>query len=134
MAIDQGTADLAAAIVTAPIALADWLVIAPVVIPILTGALLLMIRHRVRLHASIAICGLGASAVCSALLLARVAADGPLVMTMGRWLPPFGISFAADVLGRAAVLSRRASLPWCARSIRCATSTGSAGATASTRS
>ena len=57
-AIDQGAADLAAAIVTAPIALADWLVIAPVVIPILTGALLLMIRHRVRLHASIAIGGL----------------------------------------------------------------------------
>ena len=108
MAIDQGTADLAAAIVTAPIALHQWLVIAPVVIPILTGALLLMIRHRVRLHASIAICGLGASAVCSALLLARVASDGPLVMTMGRWLPPFGISFAVDVLG--ALLCLTASL------------------------
>ena len=108
MAIDQGTADLAAAIVTTPIALHQWLVIAPVVIPILTGALLLMIRHRVRLHASIAICGLGASAMCSGLLLARVVSDGPLVMTMGRWLPPFGISFAVDVLG--ALLCLTASL------------------------
>ena len=98
-AIDQGTADLAAAIVTTPVALADWLVIAPVALPILTGALLLMIRHHVRLHAAIAISGLAASAVCAALLMARVLSGGPLVMTMGRWLPPFGIAFAADTLG-----------------------------------
>jgi multicomponent Na+:H+ antiporter subunit D len=99
MAIDQGAADLAAAIVTTPIALHTWLVIAPVVVPILTGALLLMIRHHVRLHAAVAICGLAGSAACAGLLLARVMSGGPLVMTMGRWLPPFGISFAVDVLG-----------------------------------
>src|SRR5215218_6092944 len=99
MAIDQGAADLAAAIVTAPVAFADWLVIAPVVVPILTGALLLMLRHRVRLHAAVAVSGLAGSAACSGLLLGRVMSGGPLVMTMGRWLPPFGISFAVDALG-----------------------------------
>ena len=98
-AIDQGAAGLAAAIVTAPVALHQWLVVAPVAVPILTGALLLTIRHRVRLHAAVAILGLAASAVCAGLLLARVASGGPLVMTMGRWLPPFGITFAADTLG-----------------------------------
>ena len=35
----------------------------------------------------------------NAALLSRVVAEGPLVMTMGRWLPPFGIAFTADMLG-----------------------------------
>lgn len=91
--------DLAAAIVTAPTAATDWLVVAPVVVPLLTGALLLMLRHRMRLHGAIAVAGLAITAVCTALLLARVLEQGPVVMTMGRWLPPFGISFAADTLG-----------------------------------
>ena len=43
----------------------------------------------------------------NATLLARVLADGPLAMTMGRWLPPFGITFAADALGAASRWSRR---------------------------
>jgi len=98
-AVDQATADLAAAMVTSPTALHQWLVIAPVVIPILTGALLLMVRHQMRMHAAIALCGLAGSLICAGLLLARVASDGPLVMTMGRWLPPFGIAFAVDTLG-----------------------------------
>src|SRR6188768_2735283 len=96
---DQSAADLATVFATAPVDAADWLVVAPVVIPILTGALLLMVRHRMRVHAAIAICGLTGSAICSGLLLGNVVVDGPQVMTMGRWLPPFGISFAADALG-----------------------------------
>lgn len=85
--------------VTAPTATADWLVIAPVVVPLVTGALLLMLRHRMRVHGAIAVAALAATAICTALLLAHVLADGPIVMTMGRWLPPFGISFTADALG-----------------------------------
>lgn len=99
MAAVETTVDLASAIVTAPTATADWLVIAPVVIPILTGALLLMIRHRMRVHGIVALGGLILTVLCAALLLARVLEHGPVVMTMGRWLPPFGISFAADALG-----------------------------------
>ncbi len=33
------------------------------------------------------------------LLFQRVLEGGPLSMTMGRWPPPFGISFTADVMG-----------------------------------
>jgi multicomponent Na+:H+ antiporter subunit D len=91
--------DLAAAMVTAPTAIADWLVIAPVVVPLITGALLLIIRQRMRVHGAIAVAGLVVTACSAALLLARVLAGGPVVMTMGRWLPPFGISFTADTLG-----------------------------------
>lgn len=91
--------DLAAAIVAAPTAPADWLVVAPVVLPLLTGALLLTLRHRMAVHGAVAVAGLAATALCALLLFIRVTESGPLVMTMGRWLPPFGIAFAADALG-----------------------------------
>jgi multicomponent Na+:H+ antiporter subunit D len=99
MAAGQTATDLTAALVTAPTAAADWLVIAPVVIPLFTGALLLTLRHRMRIHGAVALAGLAATMISAASLLARVTADGPIVMTMGRWMPPFGISFTADALG-----------------------------------
>ena len=91
--------DLAGAIVLAATSPSDWLVVAPVAIPIIFGAILLIFRHETRPQAGVALAGLVASLVCSVLLLARILDQGPVVMTMGRWLPPFGISFTADVLG-----------------------------------
>jgi multicomponent Na+:H+ antiporter subunit D len=91
--------DLAAAMVLAPPALADWLVILPPVTMIAAGALLMMIRKSVRLHASIAIAALFILVVLDALLVWQVWQRGPITMTMGRWLPPFGISFTADLFG-----------------------------------
>lgn len=100
--------DLAAAMVTAPTPPGDWLVIAPVVLTLLWGALLVMLHQRAALQARIAVAGLVGLVVVTALLLARVVENGPVVMTMGRWLPPFGISFVADALG--ATLAFAASL------------------------
>ncbi|MCJ8517353.1 multicomponent Na+:H+ antiporter subunit D [Pseudorhizobium tarimense] len=91
--------DLSAAMVTAPTALADWLVIAPMGLMIALGAALMMVRHKLWLHGWIAIPGLVALVLLDALLLYRVAVHGPFTMTAGRWLPPFGISFTADLLG-----------------------------------
>ncbi len=91
--------DLSAAMVMAPTPIADWLVIAPIGLMIALGAILVMVRHRVHLHGWIAIPGLVALVVLDSLLLWRVAHAGPFTMTAGRWLPPFGISFTADLLG-----------------------------------
>jgi multicomponent Na+:H+ antiporter subunit D len=91
--------DLSAAMVMAPTALADWLVIAPMGLMITLGAVLMMVRHKLHLHGWIAIPGLVALVILDGLLLWRVAVDGPFTMTAGRWLPPFGISFTADLLG-----------------------------------
>lgn len=91
--------DLTGIMTAGPVAPADWLVVAPVAVAITVGALLLMVRHRVRLHPPLAIAGLVAMAAVDVLLLLRVLDEGPLVMTMGGWLPPFGISFVADALG-----------------------------------
>ncbi|MEP9385632.1 Na+/H+ antiporter subunit D [Mesorhizobium sp. KR9-304] len=87
------------AVLSGPVASGDWLVIAPVVIAIAAGALLLMLRHHLRWQAAYASGCLLLMLAANAALLVRVLSDGPLVMTMGRWLPPFGISFAADALG-----------------------------------
>ncbi|HEU4986154.1 MAG TPA: Na+/H+ antiporter subunit D [Rhizobiaceae bacterium] len=105
MAAVSGTAvDISGAMITAPTPLADWMVIAPVAMPIVFGALLLMVRHHTRLHAGLAIGALGLTFIANVFLLARVLTDGPVVMTMGRWLPPFGISFTADTLGASMAL------------------------------
>ena len=80
-------------------ATADWLIIAPVATAITAGALLTMIRHSIVWHVAIAAVALGLMAMADAALLARVLSDGPVSMTMSRWLPPFGISFTIDALG-----------------------------------
>ena len=100
MATAPGKApDISGAMVTDPVPTADWLLVAPVAIPLVFGAVLLMFRHETRWQASVAIAGLALCLVATAALFARVLSDGPLAMTMGRWLPPFGISFNADLLG-----------------------------------
>ena len=79
--------------------LADWLTVLPVLLGLGGGALLLVLRPLVRVQFWVALLCVLAILFCDALLLRRVLADGPLSMTMGNWLPPFGISFTADVLG-----------------------------------
>jgi len=76
-----------------------WLVILPVVLCLIMGAVLATIRRRIALHAPIAIASLAALCVVDAALLHQVATHGPVNMVMGRWLPPFGIAFTADLLG-----------------------------------
>jgi len=79
--------------------LADWLVIAPVLLCLLGAAVLLMLRSFIRVQRWVGGAVLVAVLVCDGLLFQRVLEDGPLTMTMGKWLPPFGISFTADVMG-----------------------------------
>ncbi len=100
MAAEAGkTVDLSGAMITDPVALADWLIVAPVAVPMIAGAILLMLRKETAIHASLAAIALALVFASEVALLVRVVSEGPLVMTMGRWLPPFGISFSADVLG-----------------------------------
>jgi multicomponent Na+:H+ antiporter subunit D len=91
--------DTSAAMVQVPVTAADWLVIAPVVLPLMAGALLLMMRRNTALQWPISLAAALANLVLIALLLDMVAEDGPRTMTMGRWLPPFGIAFSADWTG-----------------------------------
>ncbi|TWF54732.1 Na+/H+ antiporter subunit D [Neorhizobium alkalisoli] len=104
MAAPQSAVDLSAALILTPPPLGEWLVVAPVVLMIGLGAFLLMIRKSVRLQGSIALAGLSLLVLLDAGLLWRVLDQGPVTMVMGRWLPPFGIAFTADLFGAAMAL------------------------------
>lgn len=97
--------DLAAALVTQPTPLSDWLIIAPVALCISVGAILMMLRHTMRLHSLISIVALTMLVAIDAALLWKVATGGPFTMVMGRWLAPFGIAFTADLAGAALALA-----------------------------
>lgn len=86
----------------------DWLLLTPVLVPLITAAVLIMMRRLVSLHPFIAFLGLSGTVAGSGWLLWRVKLEGPIAMTMGNWYPPFGISFVADYLG--AILAFAASV------------------------
>ena len=75
----------------------DWLVILPVLLPLAGAAVLLMLREAREAQYALALAVVGAVLVSGIGLALRVAETGPVSMTMGRWLPPFGISFTADI-------------------------------------
>jgi multicomponent Na+:H+ antiporter subunit D len=93
------TVDPALAFVMQPTPAADWLVVAPLVVCLVAGGLLLMVRKQIRHHPPLALIALAMVVAANAALLMRVIESGPVVMTMGRWLPPFGITFVADLFG-----------------------------------
>lgn len=75
----------------------DWLVILPVVLALLGGALLLMLRDAREAQFWLALGIVAVIFVSDVGLVLKVSETGPVAMTMGRWLPPFGISFVADL-------------------------------------
>ena len=81
------------------VALRDWLVVLPVILCLAGAAVLVMLRQLPRWQFPLALAVLAAVALGEAALMARIVAEGPVAMTMGGWAPPFGISFAADMLG-----------------------------------
>ncbi len=91
--------DLTGIMVPADLSPSDFLIVTPVVIPIIFGALLVMLRSKPNWQSPVAITGLILAMLGSFGLLQQVIANGPITMTMGRWLPPFGISFTADLMG-----------------------------------
>lgn len=91
--------DTSRAMIQAATPLADWLVVGPVLTPLLAGALLLMLRKRLAPQPWIACAALAANIAMLVALLLRILADGPLTMMMGRWMAPFGIAFTADLAG-----------------------------------
>src|SRR5690606_21132973 len=81
---------------TAP---ADWLLVAPMAVLLIGAAVLLMARGRTAWQPGLAMLALTGVVGMEVAVLARVLETGPFAMTMGNWLPPFGISFVADTLG-----------------------------------
>ncbi|WP_180897692.1 Na+/H+ antiporter subunit D [Martelella soudanensis] len=98
MAASAHQIDPSAALTMAPTTLTDWLVILPVATCIAVGALLMMIRKHTVWHPVVAIPALAFLVFIDSLLLYAVWKNGPITMVAGRWLPPFGIAFTADIM------------------------------------
>ena len=87
---------------------ADWIIILPVALPLVGAALLLMLWNVREFHWLFAALVTAAVLVAEVELLRRTLATGPMSMTMGNWLPPFGISFTADVMSAVFALAASA--------------------------
>lgn len=77
----------------------NWLVISPILIPLLSAALSLIAGRSLRIQRGLAVLGTAALLSASLLLLRSVIREGILVSTMGNWPAPFGIPLVADLLG-----------------------------------
>jgi multicomponent Na+:H+ antiporter subunit D len=77
----------------------SWLLISPVIIPLITAALALLAGQRIRVQRIVSLVGAAATMIAAIALLARVWQDGILATQLGEWPAPFGISFVADLLG-----------------------------------
>jgi multicomponent Na+:H+ antiporter subunit D len=78
---------------------ASWIVVWPVLIPILGAALAAAAWGNARAQSIIGIGGLGAQFLASIVLFSHVWSNGTVAMSMGGWQAPFGIALAADTLG-----------------------------------
>ncbi len=99
MAGSSVSVDLSEAMVTAPVAAADWLVVAPSLITLVGGSLCLLLSRKTKLQPGVGIGFLALLVAANLGLLIRVLDRGVITMVMGNWLPPFGIAFTVDALG-----------------------------------
>lgn len=88
--------------------LVAWLSVLPAILPLMAGALCVALRRHLGLQRWLALGVLAAELLLNYALLSHVRAHGVLSLTMGNWLPPFGISFTVDMLS--AVLALVATL------------------------
>ncbi|MFW6346926.1 MAG: Na+/H+ antiporter subunit D, partial [Halomonas sp.] len=71
----------------------------PILIPLMAGAVSLLFWRSRLMQRLVAVGGTAALLVTGVWLLASVNREGILVMHMGGWVAPFGISLVADLLG-----------------------------------
>lgn len=89
--------ELPPAMIDAATASADWVVVWPVALALFGAGMLVMLRGQKAMQAGFAALIVLAILVSNLYLFFRVFESGPVAMTMGKWLPPFGITFAADM-------------------------------------
>lgn len=81
------------------------LLIAPVIIPLVTGMVLIIFQKNVILQRILSLIALLATVVISVLLMNRISADGILTLQLGGWEAPYGISFVGDMFSALLLLA-----------------------------
>jgi multicomponent Na+:H+ antiporter subunit D len=70
----------------------------PIIIPLLTAAVLLVAPRQPKLQRWISFCGSLCMAASTIFLFTHVLHDGVIVLQVGGWVAPFGITLVADLL------------------------------------
>lgn len=99
MAASSADVTLPVAMIETATPLLAWTIVLPVALALMGAASLLLLRRWPRATLPAAVTVVLAILVCEAALLWQVYTGGPVSMTMGKWLPPFGISLTADLFG-----------------------------------
>ena len=81
------------------------IVVMPMIIPLLTGILLIFLRSYVKIQRVLSIASIVATAIVSVYILNLIQTDGILRIDFGGWLPPYGILFVADSFSMLLVLT-----------------------------
>ena len=84
--------DLPPAMIETATPAADWILVWPVALALFGAGLLVMLRSQRHIQLAFAVAIIGAILVSNIYLVMRVFESGPIAMTMGKWLPPFGIT------------------------------------------
>jgi len=72
------------------------IIVMPMIIPLLTGILLVFLRPYVKVQRVFSLVSIVVTVAVSVYILNMIQADGILRLDFGGWLPPYGISFVAD--------------------------------------
>ncbi len=75
----------------------QWFIVVPVTLPLFFSALCLMLSSKYRMNTMLCYVALVIQIIFSAALFQHVLSHGIISMTMGEWLPPFGITFNVDL-------------------------------------
>ena len=82
----------------------SWLLILPVLIPLVTATLALAARQSLPAQRALSVFGAVALLIAAGALMAGVWQGGTQAVQLGEWQAPFGITFVADLLGAVMVL------------------------------
>ncbi|MCG7343099.1 Na+/H+ antiporter subunit D [Sporosarcina sp. ACRSL] len=72
------------------------IIVMPMIIPLVTGIILVFLRHYVKTQRVLSIVSSILTLVASLVVLNQIQQDGILRLDFGGWLPPYGILFVAD--------------------------------------
>lgn len=81
------------------------ILVLPMVIPILTGIILVFLRRFIHIQRWMSVLAMVANIVISIIILNRIQVEGVLRLDFGGWEPPYGILFVADSFSLLLVLT-----------------------------
>ncbi|HZK43545.1 MAG TPA: Na+/H+ antiporter subunit D, partial [Syntrophomonadaceae bacterium] len=81
------------------------LVILPIIIPLITGLILVILRKQIRLHKILTLLAIAAITVVSIFLMHHITIKGVQTLQLGNWPAPFGITMVADMFAVLLVLT-----------------------------